>query len=458
MKKSDLIFSTILLPVDYLMLILSGIFVYYLRFAALTELRPVIYEIPFGRFFITIIFVALIWLGVFALTGLYALGERRHFSQEFGKIFLASTVGIMLIVLFIFFNGIYFSSRFIILACWIMAIVFVSLGRISVHLIQLLSYRRGMGLEPILIFGRGKIAEEITQNIKTNSGLGYKILDNPLTIDELLIKWQNQASNITQIIQADPNLEQDQALKLIDFCNEHQITLKYIPNVFGTLFSNVRTETFCGLPIISIKRTALEGWGRVIKRFIDIILSGLSLIILSPFFLIIAILIKLNSKGPVFVKLKRVGGRGKEFKLYKFRSMVDNAEFLKKDLMKYNERTGPLFKMKNDPRITKIGKFIRRYSIDELPQLFNVLRGEMSLVGPRPHEPEEVENYQKHHKQLLILKPGITGFAQISGRSALSFEEEAELDIYYIENWSLSLDLQILLKTIPVVLSARDAI
>lgn len=456
MKKFDLIFSAILVPLDYLMLVLSGVFVYYLRFSALVELRPVIYEIPFGKYFITLLIIFLIWLIVFILAGLYNLKER-HFSKEFSKIFLACSMGTMLIVLFIFFQREYFSSRFIILAGWLMSFIFVSFGRILIHYIQLIYYRKGKGLEPILVLGADKTAEQIDQYIKTSPGLGYQSLGHLQTVEELINKWSDKANQISQIIQADPKLSRQEILKLIEFCNDHQIVFKYTPDIFNSLATNVQTETIGGIPIIVIQKTALDGWGRIAKRLFDLIFSFIGLIILSPVFLILGIFIKLDSLGPIFVKLERVRERGKKFNLYKFRSMVKNAHQMKKELSRHNERRGgPLFKMENDPRITKFGRFLRKASLDELPQLFNVLKGEMSLIGPRPHEPKEVAQYQNHHKQLLTIKPGITGLAQISGRSKLSFEEEAKLDIYYIENWSLGFDFQIIIKTIPVVLSRRN--
>ncbi|MEK7493684.1 MAG: sugar transferase, partial [Patescibacteria group bacterium] len=171
-----------------------------------------------------------------------------------------------------------------------------------------------------------------------------------------------------------------------------------------------------------------------------------------------AVLIKLDSEGPVFVALDRIT-LGKKFAMYKFRSMVDNAHEMKDQLTEFNERKdgGPLFKMHDDPRITRVGRFLRKTRIDELPQLFNVLKGEMSLVGPRPHEPEEVGQYERHHKKLLVVKAGMTGMAQISGSSNLPFEEEVKLDTYYIENWSLFLDIKILLKTIILVFRDRSA-
>lgn len=455
-RKFELIFSTLLIPLDYVMLILAGGFVYYLRFSALVELRPVIYEIPFARYFIGILIIAISWIIIFVITGLYNLKEKRHFSKEFTQIFLACSVGTMLIILVIFFRREYFSSRFIILAGWIMSIVFVSFGRVLIHVLELYYYKHGKGLEPILIFGSTDVGNKIINYINNNQGLGYKILDTYDNVDDLIRTWEARANSIHQIIQTDPYLPRNDILKLIEFCNEHQIVFRYVADFFGAISANVKTETLCGIQIVTIGKTALDGWGRVVKRLIDLSLAVFSLIILSPVFIILGLIIKLDSTGLVFVKLGRIGERGKKFKLYKFRSMIKDAHKMKEDLEERNEREGPLFKIQDDPRITRFGRFLRKSSLDELPQLFNVLIGDMSLIGPRPHEPQEVAKYQKHHKQLLTIRPGITGLAQVSGRSKLSFEEEAKLDIYYIENWSLIFDLQILVKTIPVVFSAKN--
>jgi exopolysaccharide biosynthesis polyprenyl glycosylphosphotransferase len=215
--------------------------------------------------------------------------------------------------------------------------------------------------------------------------------------------------------------------------------------------------TLAGYPIIRIKRTPLEGWGKVVKRLFDILGSLVLIIILIPLGVLISLLILVDSRGPVIIKLARVGQYGKTFSLYKFRSMVVNAHLMKQEILQFNERQdGPLFKMKNDPRITRIGKILRRSSLDELPQLFNVLLGSMSLVGPRPHEPEEVSRYTSQYKKLLNIKPGMTGAAQVSGRSKLLFEEEAKVDIYYIENWTIVEDLKILAKTPAAVINYKN--
>jgi len=223
---------------------------------------------------------------------------------------------------------------------------------------------------------------------------------------------------------------------------------------------------FAGLPLKDVKRTALDGWGRIIKRIFDFIIALILIIILSPIYILTAIVIKLDSHGPIFFSrrdddspLYRVGQGGKLFRYFKFRTMRDRCDSMRyKELADLNIRQGgPLVKIKDDPRITRSGKFIRRFSIDELPELFLVLTGKMSLVGPRPHLPEEVAKYERHHKKVLTLKPGITGLAQISGRSDLSFEEEVKLDTYYIENWSFLFDLTILLRTPLAVLKGRKA-
>ncbi len=458
MKKSDLIFSALLVPFDYLILVLAGIFVYYLRFNALVELRPVIYEIPFGRYLASLLIIFFFWILIFVLTGLYNLSDKRHFSNEISKIFLACTVGTMLIVLFIFFKGEYFSSRFIILAGWLMTIIFISFSRILIHGLQLFYYRHGKGLEPVLIFGQGETAEGINVFLKNHPGNGYQVIGWVKNMKGLKEEWSSRTKEISEIIQTGQDLSRDEILELVEFCEENQIIFKYTADTFNSLISNIRTETLAGIPIVVIKKTSLDGWGRILKRVVDIIFSFFALIFLSPLFLILAIIIKIDSKGTVFVKLKRVGVKRNIFYIYKFRSMINNAEKMKENLMENNERKeGPLFKIKNDPRITNFGKVLRKTSLDELPQLLNIFKGEMSIVGPRPHEPKEVSNYQKKQKQLLTIKPGLSGLAQISGRSELSFEEEAKLDIYYIENWSLGFDFKIIIKTIPVVIFRKNA-
>ncbi|EKD76628.1 MAG: undecaprenyl-phosphate glucose phosphotransferase [uncultured bacterium] len=228
---------------------------------------------------------------------------------------------------------------------------------------------------------------------------------------------------------------------------------------------------FAGIPLVELQRTSLQGWGRIFKRLTDIVLSSLALLVFLPLMIATALLVKFTSPGPVIYRNRRVGEAGKEFDTLKFRSMkqeycigdqfthTTEALKLEQELIERKSiKSGPLYKIQDDPRVTKLGSFIRKTSLDEFPQFINVLKGEMSLVGPRPHQPREVEKYQAAQKAVLNMKPGVTGLAQISGRSDLSFEEEIRLDSYYTENWSILLDVYILAKTPLILLKKRSAL
>jgi exopolysaccharide biosynthesis polyprenyl glycosylphosphotransferase len=212
-----------------------------------------------------------------------------------------------------------------------------------------------------------------------------------------------------------------------------------------------------GVPMIGVKEISITGWRSFTKRAIDFTIALIGLIILSPLMFLIALAIKLDSPGPVLFRQIRVGKEGRHFVLHKFRSMREGAEEEQQKLTDLNEAEGPVFKIRHDPRCTRLGRFLRRTSLDEIPQLYNVLRGEMSLVGPRPPIPAEVEQYEEWHKRRLEVSPGMTGLWQVSGRSELTFDEMVLLDIYYIENWSAALDTEIFLRTIPKVIFGNGA-
>lgn len=461
MKKAELIFSAILVPVDYLMLILAGLTAYAIRFSDLYQeaIREVVFALDFGAYMGLVWQLAILWVLLFALAGLYAIRPRGR-AEEVAKVFLACSAGIMAVVIIIFLQRELFASRFIVLAAWILAIIFVSLGRIIVRSIQIRLLRRGVGVHKVALIGvncsttdlkkvfvrRPELGVEVTHEFGSGAGEDLR------NITELA-----KARQIDEIIQGDSSLPRDESLALIDIAHEYHIDFRYAADLLATTATNISVNTLSGVPLVEIQRTKLDGWGRILKKVFDVLVSFIGSILLIPVFLIIALIIKLDSRGPVFVKLQRIGAAGKPFYTYKFRSMVPGADKMKQELMDRNERAdGPLFKMKNDPRITRFGRFLRQNSLDELPQLLNVLKGEMSLVGPRPHEPGEVAQYQKHHKHLLEIKPGMTGMAQVSGRANLKFEDEVKLDVYYIENWSMKLDIIILLRT-PIVVFSRTA-
>jgi exopolysaccharide biosynthesis polyprenyl glycosylphosphotransferase len=240
-------------------------------------------------------------------------------------------------------------------------------------------------------------------------------------------------------------------------CEEAGINVKLTLNFFDPLIARYSLDDLDGIPLLAFSTTPRNAGQLLIKQIFDTTVSFLLLILLAPLFLIVALIIKISSPGPVFFKQRRCGLNRREFTLYKFRSMVADAEKIKTQLEKFNEADGLVFKIKNDPRITPIGKFIRKTSIDELPQVFNVLKGDMSLVGPRPPLPSEVKKYERQQQRRLSMKPGITCIWQTSGRNKVNFDTWIKMDLEYIDNWSLGLDFKILLKTIPAVLFGKGA-
>jgi exopolysaccharide biosynthesis polyprenyl glycosylphosphotransferase len=461
MKKSELIFTAILVPLDFLMLLGAGLAAYFSRINPWTvQYRPVLFHLnlPFDKYFILLIGVSIFLLIVFALVGLYQIKAIRPLLDDFLKILVGVSAGIIVLVFYIFLRREWFDSRFLILAGWLLAIFFVFFGRFLINRWQKYLMRKyHWGAHRVLVVGRDGISQKITQRIKLEPSLGYRLVTNLIEPDIEEIRAKVNNPGVDEIILADPDWPREKILELVNFCEENHLAFKFVPNLFQTLTSNTSVETLGDVPIIELKRTALDGWGRIIKRIIDFIGALFGLIILSPLFIIVAFFIKWDSAGPVLVRLRRVS-QSREFDLYKFRSMIEGAEDLKKFLWAYNERQdGPLFKMKNDPRVTKVGRILRKYRIDEFPQLINVLKGEVSLIGPRPHQPDEIVRYQKHHKKVLAIKSGMTGFAQVSGSSDLPFEEEIKLDTYYIENWSPLMDFKIFLKTLMILFRDRSA-
>ena len=262
---------------------------------------------------------------------------------------------------------------------------------------------------------------------------------------------------IDEVIIALPSTMHQQSIKSVRLCERLGASFKLVPDLYELSLSRIDMEAVEGIPLISIKQISLNTIQRIITRFVDISVSLLILMLGSPVWLCIALAIRLSSPGEIIYKQTRIGLDGCPFKVYKFRSMYKNADQLMASLWVKNEAQGPLFKMRDDPRITPVGKFLRRTSLDEFPQIINVLRGEMSLVGPRPPLPSEVAQYEDWQKGRLAIKPGMTGLWQVRGRSNLNFDEGVLMDLYYIENWSLRLYFLILFRTIPAVLTNRGA-
>jgi exopolysaccharide biosynthesis polyprenyl glycosylphosphotransferase len=468
MKKSELFFSAIQVPVDFAMIVLAALTAFSVRnVPSIIQLKPLLYSFPFDIYLKIILMVAPLFLLIYAFEGLYDIRATRKFWKEALKIFGATSIGLVIIIVAIFLKREWFSSRFIILAAWILATTYVVIARYFLQLVQKWLLRhRGIGVHRVLLIGKNAKMNVILRTIKENKNLGYEVIDQIDTARIKVIKAVKERLGIDEIVLCESSITDDEQEKLIDYCAINNVVYKYIPTGFQT--SKFEIGMLDGEPLIEVKNTPLDGWGKIAKRVFDVIFSILGIIIASPIMLITAILIKLDSRGPIIYKNERIGSDGKKFNVYKFRYMKCDfctdpgtpegrkaIEFEKKLIEKQSVRRGPLYKIKADPRKTRVGKFIEKYSIDELPQFFNVLFGSMSLVGPRPHQEREIEKYMEYHRRLLTIKPGVSGMAQISGRSDLDFENEYKLDLYYIENWSILLDIIICLKTIGVLFSKR---
>jgi len=470
MKKTELFFSGLFIPVDFVMLVLAGISAYYLRFSAWSaNIRPIIFNLPFPAYFRSLLLVAFIWLIVFIIAGLYRIRSANKLAQELARIFLACSSGLALVAIIIFFQRELFDSRFIVLVGWLLAVIYVSFAHVFIRWLQRRLFLAGIGVHKIILVGNSQTTDNLLAEFSSNKKYGFQVVkrvrDFSLETAQEIAEFIKDRG-VDEIIQSDPNLSKAEMLRLYDFTNENHITFRYVADLLEVKVLRTEVAEIMGVPVVEVKRTTLEGWGRIIKRIFDVVVSGLLILILSPIIILTILIIVLDSRGPVFFSRRddgsyvyRVGEGGVPFRYFKFRSMIPNS-----DSMRYNEladrnlRTdGPMVKIKDDPRVTRFGRFIRRWSIDELPELFLVFLGRMSLVGPRPHLPEEVAKYENYHRKTLTIKPGVTGLAQVSGRSDLLFEEEAKLDIYYIENWSLLLDISILLKTPLAVFKHRQA-
>ncbi len=405
---------------------------------------------------------------IFAVNQMYSLKVLRPLSRDLAKMLFVIFAWIMMIIAYFFIIRTFPFSRLFLIYATVLTGLFLTLYRVILHLIKQALLRRGIGQYRIAIIGENAFAQDFTKKIANH--IDYKLLgfigetsrheNRPDFLGTIgTLRNTIEKHKIEQVIQAE-NVNKH-GPDILATCRSMHVKYTFVPDLMEVQRSNVEIYTMRGIPLIELKPTPLDGWGKVMKRAFDIVGSLIGLIICIPFFILIAIAIRLESRGPVFfTKLDdgkpvlRVGQYGKLFKFYKFRTMHPNTHNQRYTTLadKNLRKDSPLVKIKNDPRITRVGKFLRRFSIDELPQLWNVLIGDMSLVGPRPHFPEEVQKYSQSDRFVLETKPGLTGISQISGRSDLDFKEEIHLDTYYIQNWSLDLDLKILTKTVAIVL------
>lgn len=460
MKRSELLFDAIRLPADFLFLVLAGVAAYAIRVSpTVRSIRPVLFavDLPLREYLGLVVGVAAAVLLIFAALGLYAMKSTLRAVDEFTRIIAGITLAIVGVVFLMFIRAEFFNSRFILVAAWALAIVFVATGRTAIRWYQAACLRRGIGVHRVLLVGDQKVAGNIARYFARRPELGYHVIGVVGHLRRELIEEIRRHRGLDEIIRTGA-LSPEENLELLDFAEDYKVDFTYVPDLYETRVGSVRVRTLGGYPLVELRRTPLEGWGRVWKRVIDQSCAAAGLALLAPLFGVLAVAILADTGRPVFFRQVRVGRDRQPFRIVKFRTMVQNAEALKEELLQYNERPGPLFKMRNDPRVTRVGRWLRRWRLDEFPQLVNVFKGQMSLIGPRPHLPEEIVRYAKHHRKLFTVKPGMTGLAQVSGSSSLPFEEEATLDIHYVEHWSPKLDAHVFLKTIRRLLGDRSAV
>jgi exopolysaccharide biosynthesis polyprenyl glycosylphosphotransferase len=410
-------------------------------------------------------------IAIFAIRGLYRLRLTGTWFRQIWTIVSSATIGMAFLITYYFVFQPTASSRLLVPFVWAVSIVLLCLGRLIASLIMGMLYRLGLGETRVLVIGSGRLGKMIMQHIAANPSLGYSIvgflndMENPPgdfgrfkmlgTLEDLGMAIRSM--QVDEVIIALPSHLHQQVIRTVRLCERLGTSFKLIPDLYELSLSRIDMESIEGIPLIGIKQSSLNRWQRAVTRVVDILVSGLILTLGAPLWLCIALAIRLNSEGEIIYKSTRIGLNGKPFQMYKFRSMYRNAEQMLTALLDRNEAQGPLFKIRDDPRMTPVGRFLRKFSLDEIPQFINVLKGEMSLVGPRPALPREVEQYEDWQKGRLAIKPGISGLWQVRGRSDLTFDEGVLLDLYYIENWSLRLYFQILLRTIPAVIFRRGA-
>jgi exopolysaccharide biosynthesis polyprenyl glycosylphosphotransferase len=430
------------------------------------------YDAPYSTYVPFALVLTALLLIIYKLGGVYDQRRGASWFDEFYAIVSGTTVGIVVMIVAALFYQPLLPSRLIFLYAAILISTILGLSRWAKNTILGQLRRRGIGVDRVLIVGAGEVGRRLMRNIVAQPELGYRVIgfvdDDPEknSTDIGRFKALGGSDNLLHVVQEEaideviitlPWMYHRKILGIMRQCEREQVRARIVPDLFQLALSRVDIEDLGGIPIIGVKAISITGWNLAFKRASDIILSLAGLILLSPLMLLISVAIKLDSPGPVLFKQIRVGKEGHRFVCYKFRSMRQGAEEERPQLAERDEAVGPIFKIRHDPRCTRLGRFLRRTSMDEFPQLYNVLRGEMSLVGPRPAIPSEVEQYQEWHRRRLEISPGMTGLWQVSGRSQLTFDEMCLLDIYYLENWAPLLDLKIALKTIPAVLAGRGA-
>jgi len=469
-------YNILLIIGDFLALIAAFVAAYVLR-VSLSDV-PIANPVP-ARMYLNIFLVVLpFWILIFALLGLYnsSIYEKRF--VEFGRLLIGSFIGLLFVIFINFLsNEPLFPAKLVPIYGFGLGFLFLLLFRNLARLIrtELFSFR--VGLDHILIVGNTVMTAELIDLLADSRSSGYKIVGvigtkhalgphQEITAYRSLPEALERIKDpIHTILQTELYADESRNRDILEYAQAHHIAYRFAPGNSELFVGNLDVQLFRGsIPVIAVHQTALVGWGRIVKRVFDLLVSSVALVVLSPLLLLIALVIKLSDGGTVFLRQTRLTRFNNDFKVYKFRSMnrtynglLPEEAFAKmgKPELATQYRTNGDY-LADDPRITRFGRFLRASSLDELPQILNVIRGDISLVGPRALVPRDLSVYEKRHT-ILSVKSGITGLAQVSGRKNISFDERRKLDIYYVQNWSFWMDIVILIKTLRVVLERTGA-
>ena len=474
--RSARYYSIALIICDFLVLLLAFGLAYIVRVQF--DTRPLVAQIGSEQFFVTSLALIPLWIIVFGFLGLYSNRVYSKRLAEWGRLFVGAVIGILIVIGYSFVvDQPVFPARLVAVYAFVGSLTLLVLGREVLREVRTVMFRFGKGISRVLVIGNSAATRDIAAQLSDTKRSGYHIVaiagpksalpkrfhgTQYRSVEEALKHLKSQ--RITTIIQTDLHDDDERNQKVLNAAQALHINYCFIPGETEFYSGKNIVDVFLGYPIISVHQTPLVGWGEIVKRIFDVIVTLLILVLLSPLLVLVLMAQKIFNPGPVFFVNKRLGRYARPFGLYKLRSM--SRKYSGQDAIKiFTRMNRPDLadeyrkhrKVRNDPRITWFGKLLRVTSIDELPQLINVLKGDMSLVGPRPILPDELDFYRGRGSLLHSVKPGMTGLWQVSGRDDLPFEKRVELELYYAQNWSFWLDIKILLKTLPAVFRKGSA-
>lgn len=469
-KRSELLFSVLQIPIDYLMLVAAFVLAFLLREGSG---KPFYIETT-GHTYLSIMLIVLpIWLVIFGAVGLYKLIAVRSMWVDFGQIIAACAAGVMILVVIDFLSPTsIFPAKSIPIYGFVLSILLVSLARLLVDIIQKLLALKGVGVYRVLFIGSGKPAVEL-KSVLAEQKHTYRVVHTIASLSQVSMEKLKQildAEKLDAVIVADTSAQESKLVTVLNFCQQYHVNYRFAPTLTGLYTSKINSTHIGSIPILELQPTPLDGWGRIVKRLFDVVITTVLMIISLPIQVIIYLIIKISDPGPALYMHECYGRDGKKISVYKFRTMRSKYSLgpkfggrtIEDVLAQLTPEQAAEFrrtaKIKNDPRVSPFGRFLRKTSLDELPQLFNVLAGDLSLVGPRPLPESELElvGGEEVLAKILTIRPGITGLWQVSGRNDIEYSERTKLNLFYLENWSIWLDFSILFKTIWQVIYKRN--